>query len=131
MNITIEHIGIPAANPAALKNWYVTMLGARTVWDSGENPPAYLIAFSSGGWLEIYAAKEKQSSPENNSLQGFRHLALRVDSLAAAKAEAVKRGVVLTKEPGPAAGGGQVQYFADPEGNLLHFVERPKDSQLK
>ena len=130
MNVSIEHVGIPAADPVALKNWYERVLGVRTIWDSGENPPAYLVAFAGGGWLEIYAAKEKQSSPENNNLQGFRHLALRVDSLAAAKAELIKRGVVFTKEPGPAAGGGRVQYFADPEGNLLHFVERTGDSQL-
>jgi catechol 2,3-dioxygenase-like lactoylglutathione lyase family enzyme len=130
MNIAIEHIGLPATDPVALKNWYERMLGTRTVWDSGEMPPAYLVAFPGGGWLEIYAAKEPQATPENNSLQGFRHLALRVDSLDAAKAEAIKRGLVFTKAPGPAAGGGKVQYFADLEGNLLHFVERPKDSAL-
>jgi len=130
MEISLEHVGLPATDPVALKNWYERVLGARTIWDSGETPPAYLIAFPGGGWLEIYAAKEKQSAPENNNLQGFRHLALRVDSLEAAKAEAIKRGMVFTREPGPAAGGGQVQYFADPEGNLLHFVERLADSNL-
>src|SRR5476649_1748870 len=97
MHIAFEHVGIPATDPVALKNWYERVLGARTIWDSGENPPAYLVAFPSGGWLEIYAANEKQSSPENNSLQGFRHLALRVDSLETAKAEAIQRGVVFTK----------------------------------
>jgi glyoxylase I family protein len=130
MKLSIEHIGIPATDPVALKNWYERILGAKTIWDSGETPPAYLVAFTGGGWLEIYAAKEKQPAPDNNNLQGFRHLALRVDSLEVAKAEAVRRGMVFTKEPGPAAGGGKVQYFADPEGNLLHFVERPKDSAL-
>jgi hypothetical protein len=30
----------------------------------------------------------------------------------------------------PAAGGGRVLFFADPEGNLLHLVERPADSRL-
>jgi glyoxylase I family protein len=130
MNISFEHVGIPATDPVALKNWYERVLGTRTIWDSGENPPAYLVAFPGGGWLEIYSAKEKQSSPENNNLQGFRHLALRVDSVDAAKAEAIRRGIVFTKEPGPAVGGGRVQYFADPEGNLLHFVERAKNSPL-
>lgn len=130
MKISLEHVGLPATDPVALKNWYERVLDARTIWDSGETPPAYLVAFPGGGWLEIYAAREKQSVPENNNLQGFRHLALRVDSLDAAKAEAIKRGVIFTKESGPAAGGGKVQYFADPEGNLLHFVERATDSPL-
>ena len=130
MKMAMEHIGLPATDPVALKNWYERVLGARTIWDSGETPPAYLVAFSGGGWLEIYAAKEKQLAPDNNNLQGFRHLALRVDSLEAAKAEAIKQGVVFTREPGPAAGGGRVQYFADPEGNLLHFVERMVEPKL-
>ena len=130
MKISMEHIGIPAADPVALKNWYERVLGAHTIWDSGETPPAYLVAFAGGGWLEIYAAKTPLPTRDNNQLAGFRHLALRVDSLEAAKAEASKRGVVFTKEPGPAAGGGQVQYFADLEGNLLHFVEREAGSTL-
>jgi glyoxylase I family protein len=130
MNISIEHIGIPAADPTALKNWYERVLGANTIWDSGENPRAYLVALPGGGWLEIYAAKTPLPERGNNQLAGFRHLALRVDSLEAAKAELIRRGVVFTKEPGPAAGGGQVQYFADLEGNLLHLVERPLDFKL-
>ncbi len=111
MNVSIEHIGLPAADPVALKNWYERVLGAHTIWDSGENPPAYLIALPSGGWLEIYTAKVPLPARDNNQLAGFRHLALRVDSITTAKAELIKRGVVFTKEPGPAAGGGTVQYF--------------------
>lgn len=130
MKIALEHVGLPATDPVALKNWYERVLGARTIWDSGETPPAYLVAFPGGGWLEIYAAKEPQSTPDDNNLQGFRHLALRVESIEAAKAEARQRGLIFTREPGPAAGGGRVQYFADLEGNLLHFVERAKDPQL-
>lgn len=130
MKIVIDHVGLPAANPAALKDWYERMLDARVVWDSGENPPAYLVAFAGGSWLEIYAAKSPLPERGNNQLAGFRHLALRVESLAAAKAELARRGYVFTKEPGPAAGGGTVQYFEDIEGNLVHFVERPKDSPL-
>src|SRR3954468_8474618 len=100
MKISLEHIGIPAADPVALKNWYERMLNARTIWDSGENPPAYLVAFPGGGWLEIYAATTDLPTRDDNKLAGFRHLALRVDSLDAAKAELIRRGVVFTKEPG-------------------------------
>jgi hypothetical protein len=38
--------------------------------------------------------------------------------------------VIFTEEIRPAAGGGKVLFFADGEGNLLHFVERPADSPL-
>jgi catechol 2,3-dioxygenase-like lactoylglutathione lyase family enzyme len=126
MNFSIEHIAVPAANPAALKDWYVRVLGARPVWDNGQNPPVCLVALP-GAWLEIYAADFPLAERGNNKLAGFRHLALRVDSIDAAKTELTKRGVQFAEEARPAAGGGQVLFFEDLEGNLLHLVERPKD----
>ena len=129
MNFTIEHIAVPAANPAALKDWYVRVLGARPVWDNGQNPPTCLIALS-GAWLEIYAAEAPLPERGNNKLAGFRHLALRVDSLAAAKAELIGHGVKFREETRPAMGGGQILFFEDGEGNLLHLVERPADWTL-
>lgn len=129
MKISVEHIAIPAADPVALKNWYERVLGARPVWDNGQNPPTCLISLGNV-WFEIYAADTSLEATRNNKLAGFRHLALRVDSLDAAKAELEKRGVKFTEEARPAAGGGKVLFFADCEGNLLHFVERPADSTL-
>jgi catechol 2,3-dioxygenase-like lactoylglutathione lyase family enzyme len=130
MNISVEHIAIVATNPVALKNWYERVLGAREVFNNGQNPPTFLISLGNV-WFEIYAAEKPLPERGNNKLAGFRHFALRVDSLEAAKAELEKRGVKFTEEIRPAAGGGRVLFFEDGEGNLLHFVERPKDSQLK
>jgi glyoxylase I family protein len=129
MNISVEHIAIPAADPIALKNWYERVLGAKPVFDNGQNPPICLIALGNV-WFEIYAAETPLPDRGNNKLAGFRHLALRVPSLDAAKAELEKRGVKFTEEIRPAAGGGHVLFFEDCEGNLLHFVERPADSML-
>ena len=126
MKISVEHIAIPAADPVALKNWYERVLGARPVWDNGQNPPTCLISLGNV-WFEIYAADTSLEATRNNKLAGFRHLALRVDSLDAARTELEKRGVKFTEEARPAAGGGKVLFFADCEGNLLHFVERPAD----
>jgi catechol 2,3-dioxygenase-like lactoylglutathione lyase family enzyme len=126
MKLSVEHIAIPAADPVALKNWYERVLGAQPVWDNGQNPPTCLISLGNV-WFEIYAADTSLEATRNNKLAGFRHLALGVDSLDAAKAELEKRGVKFTEEARPAAGGGKVLFFADCEGNLLHFVERPAD----
>lgn len=129
MNFSVEHIALPATNPATLKNWYERVLGAKLIFDNGENPPAFLISLGNV-WLEIYAAEKALPDTANNKLAGFRHLALRVDSLDAAKIELEKRGVKFTEQIKPAGGGGRVLFFADGEGNLLHLAERPKDSPL-
>jgi glyoxylase I family protein len=129
MNISVEHIAIPAADPVALKNWYERVLGAREVFSNGQNPPTCLISLGQV-WFEIYQADAPFAERGNNKLAGFRHLALRVPSLDAAKTELESRGVKFTEEVRPAAGGGRVLFFADGEGNLLHFVERPADSPL-
>jgi glyoxylase I family protein len=126
MKISVEHIAIPANDPVALKHWYERVLGAKPVFDNGQNPPTCLLALGNV-WFEIYAAEAPLPARGNNKLAGFRHLALRVDSLDAAKTELEKRGVKFTEDIRPAAGGGKVLFFEDGEGNLLHLVERPRD----
>ncbi len=130
MNIAIEHIAIPSPNPVALKSWYQRVLGAREIFNNGQSPPTCLITLPGGGWFEIYAAEGQPENRGNNKLAGFRHVALRVDSIEAAKAELEKCGAKFGEEVRPAAGGGRVLFFEDLEGNLLHLVERPADSPL-
>src|ERR1700753_3039198 len=127
MKISVEHIAIPAGNPAALKQWYERVLGATPIFDNGQTPPTCLVALANV-WLEIYASESSTLATRNNKLAGFRHLALRVDSLDETKAEMEKRGVKCNEAERPAAGGGRVQFFEDCEGNLLHLVERPPGS---
>jgi len=131
MNFAIEHIGIPATDTVALKNWYVRALEARVIWDNGQQPPAFLLALAGGAWLEIYPANATPDAGRgDNQLAGFRHLALRVDSLDGAKMELETRGIKFTEANRPAGGGGRVLFFADGEGNLLHLVERPAEFMI-
>jgi glyoxylase I family protein len=130
MNIKVEHLAIVAKDPAALKSWYERVLGAKEVFNNGQTPLTCLLALGNI-WFEIYAAEKSLPDTTNNKLAGFRHLALRVDSLDAAKAELEQRGVKFTEAERQAAGGGRIQFFSDCEGNLLHFVERTSDSSLK
>ena len=124
MNISVEHIAIPAAEPTVLKNWYEQVLGAKVIFDNGQTPATYMVSLGNV-WLEIYPAEALLSERGNNKLAGFRHLALKVDSLATARLELEKRGVKFTEDVRPAGGAGSVLFFADGEGNLLHLVERP------
>ena len=125
MNFSVEHIGIPATDPVALKNWYVRVLGARPVWNNGQTPPSFLVALAGDAMLEIYPANAVSNPGRGDNQQaGFRHVALRVDSIEAAKTELTRHGVKFDEEIRPAAGGGKVLFFEDGEGNLLHLVER-------
>ena len=131
MKFVPEHLGLPARNPLALKDWYVRVLGAKLAFDNGQTPPAYLISFPGGFLLEIYQAESSLPETAKNSLAGWRHLALRVDSLEAAKAVLETSGVNFPDPMKPAGGGGRVVFFRDPEDNLLHLVERHADNKFK
>lgn len=121
----MEHLGLAATDTVALKDWYCRVLDARVVFDNGASPPAFLLSLPGGPLLELYPAAHRRAETADNSLAGLRHLALRVPSLEGARAALSARGVRLTEPVKPAGGGGQVQFFSDPEGNLLHLVERP------
>ena len=131
MNISLEHLGLSAREPAALRDWYVKVLDADVVWDNGQAPPTCLLRVPGGMMIEIYAGDFSLEQTGNNKLNGWRHVALRVDSIDKAKAELEQRGVKFTDEIKPAAGGGRVLFFRDLEQNLLHFVERSADSPAR
>ena len=125
MNLSLEHIGLASLSPAALKDWYVKALDAKEVFDNRQIPPAFFIELPGGALIEIYPASHGLGETGHNRLQGFRHLALRVDSIEVAKAHLGGRGVSFSEPIKPAGGGGRVLFFRDPDGNLLHLVERP------
>ena len=131
MNFSLEHFGLPARDPVALKNWYVNVLGAEVRFDNGQTPPMFLLSLAGGMMIEIYAGDFALQETANNKLNGWRHAALRVDSLERAKAELEQRGVRFSEDIKPAGGGGRVLFFQDAEGNLLHLVERSADSPVR
>lgn len=130
MNFTVEHIALPARDINALRDWYVAKLGATCIAPNGTEPPYFIKLPGATATFEMYEATGSTPQTGDNGLAGWRHLALRVDSIEAATKELAARGVVFTDPIKPAAGGGRVLFFKDGEGNLLHLVDRPKDSVL-
>jgi|SRR5881394_73378 len=128
---SLEHIGQATKDTTALKAWYERTLGAREVFCNGQQPAAYFMELPGGIWIEIYEADFALKEVANNNLQGWRHLALSVESIEDAKCDLESRGVAFSQHIKPAGGGGRVLFFQDPEGNLLHLVERAADSRLK
>ena len=128
MQFTIEHIALPASNITALRDWYVAKLGATCIAPNGAEPPYFIKLPGATATFEMYAATGSVPQTSDNGLAGWRHMALRVDSIEATRKELEARGVTFTDPIKPAAGGGRVLFFKDCEGNLLHLVDRPKDS---
>ena len=131
MKFSVEHLGLPSRDPTALKNWYEKTLGAKLIFENGQTPPAYFLQLGNGLLIEIYEGDFSLKETADNALNGWRHLALRVDSIEIAMAELEKRGVRFSDPIKPAGGGGRVLFFKDVENNLLHLVERPADSIFK
>lgn len=129
-DFSLEHIGLAAQDTVALKDWYERALGARVIFDNGEKPPAFVLQLPGGAWMEIYQGSYSAKETADNKLQGWRHLALRVESIEAARQVLETKGVRFTEAVKPAGGGGQVLFFQDGEGNLLHLVERTAESSL-
>ena len=131
MKFTAEHLGLPAQNPRKLKDWYIRVLGAKLIFDNGEIPPAFFVSLPGGLMLEIYQAASSRKETGDNSLAGWRHLALQVSSIEKARATLARKGVKFPDPAKPAGGGGRVLFFRDAEGNLLHLVERTEGVGFK
>ena len=131
VNFRVEHLGLPARDPVGLKDWYARVLGAKVVFANDQTPLAFFLALPGQVMLEIYGGDSSLPQTSDNKLTCWRHVALRVESLVAAKAELEQRGLEFTEEIKPAGGGGKVLFFQDPEGNLLHLIERTADSSIR
>ena len=128
VQFSIEHLGLAAQDTPRLKEWYESVFGARVLHTSAHLPPTYFIELPGGLRIEIYQGSYGAKETSDNQLQGWRHLAISVASIDLAKTDLEKKGVRFTEAVKPASGGGRVLFFRDPEGNLLHLIERPEDS---
>ena len=118
-----EHLALGAKDTSILKDWYVGVLGAELVFQMKQTPPAFLVKLG-GVMIEIYNARSSSELVRDNGLAGWRHIALKVKTIDDAREYLKARGIVFKEEVKPAGGGGRVLFFQDPEGNLLHLVER-------
>jgi len=122
----IEHVGIAAKDTTALAHWYRDTLGFRIVTQSEETPPSYFVAAPNDAMLEIISANQAPRAHHDPRDAGLRHICIGVDDFEGVRAELKKKGVTFTGEVIDLPSGGNVVFFTDPEGNLLHLVHRPE-----
>jgi glyoxylase I family protein len=120
----LDHAAIAARDPAQLADWYCELLGFRVMADNGKERPTRILAGAGGGMIEMMPDDETPRPERDLFDPGISHLAVRVSDLDEAVARLKAAGVEVA-EPVPAAGGGHVATFKDPEGNVLQVVERP------
>ena len=117
----IEHTAIASPDPRRLAAWYVANLGLVINYQSQNSPTVFLKA-PNGSMIEIIESAGP-ASPSGMRDAGIRHMALAVDDFAGAYETLRTRGVQFITEPDH-RGGNHVVFFTDPDGNILHLLQR-------
>jgi glyoxylase I family protein len=117
----IEHTAIASADPRRLAAWYVETLGFVINYQSEKSPTTFVKA-PNGAMIEIIESSAPLQ-PAGMRDPGFRHLALTVSDFASAY-EALKSAQVEFLTGPELRGGNQTVFFRDPDGNILHLLQR-------
>ena len=118
----IEHTAIASPDPGRLAQWYVEHLGFTINYQS-KNSKTVFVKAADGSMIEIIEAGHPAEAAPRMNDPGFRHLALTVDNFAETSQRLKDGGIVFLTEPST-KGGNSVVFFADPDGNILHLLER-------
>lgn len=119
----IEHVALVVRDVEAMKNWYVDFFGARVIYDNKKSPPTYFVAFENNSYVELYTAKNESDNGDNET-RGYRHFALEVDNFDEMVEKVEKAGLEIVKPALKTDTGVCTMFFRDPEGNLIHFIQR-------
>nr|MDD6335345.1 VOC family protein [bacterium] len=121
----IEHVGLCAQNTAKLRDWYIKVFRWEVVYDNRKSPATYFLLLPGGGLVEIYPAQAEGNAPDcDNFYAGWRHLALISDDVMADAERIIANGGKQVTEPKINEKGVGTFFFRDPEGNILHLIQR-------
>jgi len=118
----IEHTAIASLDPDSLAEWYVKHLDF-TVEDHNAATRNYFLVARNRSRIEIILA-DSGLRPVQMKDSGLRHLALITDDFDADYERIKAAGVNFLTEAGM-RGGNRVVFFQDPQGNVLHLIQRP------
>jgi len=117
----IEHFAIYAADPTALKEFYVRNFGLHVIVESGGDPPGFFLADDQGMAIEVLGRPPGQSSVNQRWIC---HLAFWVDDVPARRAELQQLGIVFETETLVDNDEMKTAFFNDPGGNRCQIVWR-------
>lgn len=120
----IEHVALFAADPHALKDFYVEAFGLRVVLDNSKaTPPGYFLADDAGVAVELIGRPAEVSAVDTRWVC---HIAFIVDDIAASRAALEARGLTFETDTVVENESMSTAFFRDPEGNRLQIVKRPR-----
>ena len=119
MFTAFEHTGIASPDHKKLAQWYVEVFGFAIVYQSAG---ATFIKAPNGSMIEIIGAEGDRVELAMKQ-PGLRHVALAVDDFDNDLARIRAAGVKFLSEPAEAKGN-KIVFFTDPEGNILHLIQR-------
>jgi glyoxylase I family protein len=117
----IEHFAIASPNPKRLAEWYAAALDFEITYEYAGN---YFVEAQNGTLIEIIPAEGERAESTVRS-PGMRHIAISVRDFEGAQSLLASRGVKFDAEPYWNQGN-RLQFFKDPDGNLLHLIQREK-----
>jgi glyoxylase I family protein len=120
----IEHTAIFAADPSALKDYYIDLFGLRLAVDNSHaTPPGYFLADDAGMALEIIG---RPSDVPAVPTRHVCHTAFVVKDFDAALADLARRGIAIEEGTRVDNQAMRTVFFDDPEGNRCQIVWRPR-----
>ncbi|SCY32685.1 VOC family protein [Alkaliphilus peptidifermentans] len=122
--LTLEHVGICANNTKLLKDWYIQLFNFKVVYDNQKEMPTYFLLMDDESMLEIYPM-DHSTETKTNKHQGIRHIAFGTDNAEKEYENLMKNNVEIIDELKSNPKGIKTIFFKDPEGNIIHFIERP------
>lgn len=117
----IEHFAIASPNPKRLAEWYVATLEFQISFEYAGN---YFVEAADGALIEIIPA-EGEAPATAMRTPGMRHIAISVDDFDRAHKQLAEQGTKFEGEPFTNQGN-RLVFFKDPDGNLLHLIQREK-----
>ena len=121
----IHHIAIIVSDYEKSKRFYTEILGFEIIRENyrPERGDYKLDLKLDGCELELFSAKGNPPRPSYPEACGLRHLAFRVDDMAAAVAELRQRGVETEPVRVDEYTGKEMTFFMDPDGLPLELHE--------